>query len=284
MGYFFETSPTVKHILYSMDKHILLRRIQSDYISRAVYLTQDFKSDLTAVKFDDNIYYAYITTKDTIVIKHISMNDCILRIEPDERHSVCDAQITFFNNNLIVVFSSKETESGLWAVEYVVVTDSLSDRTLTVDATTKETFRYIANGLTYMPQVSLLNTGEHLLISIRNGVSYQLSEFKKDMTVFSHDERWSSMEQQNQLYLDKIKKLQEDIIKLQQANLLLMNKISELSEDNKKLLEDLDNTKKALTIREAQIESAKKQYNELMDVASKYRDEAIKWRMKLTNR
>ena len=102
------------------------------------------------------------------------------------------------------------------------------------------------------------------------------------MSVFSHDEIKTSMEQQNHLYLDKINKLQENVNQLQQANLLLMNKISELSEDNKKLMNDLENTKKALTIREAQIESAKRQYNELMDVASKYRDEAIKWRMKLT--
>lgn len=41
----------------------------------------------------------------------------------------------------------------------------------------------------------------------------------------------------------------------------------------------LDDTKKALAIREAQIESAKRQYNELMEVATRYRDEAAKWRL-----
>ena len=284
MGYFFETSPMEKHIIYSMDKHILLRRIQSDFISRSIYLAHDFKSTLTAVKFDGNIYFAYITTEDTIDLRHVSTSDYILRIKPDEKHRIDDAKLTFFNNNLIVVFSSKETESGMWALDCVVLNDSMYGNTLTINDTSNEAFRTITKGLTNRPKFSLLNTDKHLLINVKNGEKYQLLELKRDLSVFSHDEMKNSIEQQNHLYLDKINKLQEDVNQLQQANLLLMNKISEFSEDNKKLMADLENTKKALTIREAQIESAKKQYNELMDVASKYRDEAIKWRMKLTNR
>ena len=49
-------------------------------------------------------------------------------------------------------------------------------------------------------------------------------------------------------------------------------------ESNMRLIEEA--YKKQLLEKDALIESIKQQYNELMDTASKYRAEALKWRSK----
>ena len=47
-----------------------------------------------------------------------------------------------------------------------------------------------------------------------------------------------------------------------------------------KLLHEISRLQKELSIRDTMLESAKHQYNELMETATKYREEAIKWRSK----
>ena len=170
----------------------------------------------------------------------------------------------------------------------------------------------IIENLSYRPHFSILNTNAHLILDINGDGKDHLWEITSDLKLVSHNDINEALKQQSVWQLDKIGSLQEDIDMLQQASSLMMNKISSLLNENeqlrnentrlqdessklspvikekedklKALSESLNETQKALTIREAQIESAIKQYNELMDVAEKYRDEAIKWRTALMSK
>ena len=65
-------------------------------------------------------------------------------------------------------------------------------------------------------------------------------------------------------------------------NSQLVSKLSLMDENalTDKHLSEISRLQKELSIRDAMLESAKHQYNELMDTATKYREEAIKWRNK----
>lgn len=170
----------------------------------------------------------------------------------------------------------------------------------------------IIENTSYRPHFSVLNTNAHLILDINGDGKDYLWEITSDFKLVSHNEINEALKQQSVWQLDKISQLKEDIDMLQQASSLMMNKINSLLNENEQLrnenkrLQDegsrlspvikekedkirslsdsLNETQKALTIREAQIESAIKQYNELMDVAERYRDEAIKWRTALMSK
>ncbi|MBR1598724.1 MAG: hypothetical protein IJ661_07440 [Lachnospiraceae bacterium] len=181
-----------------------------------------------------------------------------------------------------------------------------------IDALTPTNANTILEAIPYRPHFSVLNTNAHLMLDINSDGKDYLWEITSDFKLVSHNDINETLKQQSVWQLDKIGSLQEDVDMLQQASSLMMNKINSLLNENEQLrnentrLQDegsrlspvikekedklralsdsLNETQKALTIREAQIESAKKQYNELMDVAEKYRDEAIKWRTALMSK
>lgn len=170
----------------------------------------------------------------------------------------------------------------------------------------------IIENISYRPHFSVLNTNAHLMLDINSDGKDYLFEITSDFKLVSHNEINDALKQQSVWQLDKISQLKEDIDMLQQASSLMMNKINSLLNENEQLRnkntrlqyesarlspvikekedkirslsDSLNETQKALTIREAQIESAIKQYNELMDVAERYRDEAVKWRTALMSR
>lgn len=340
MDQIFQTGVNQKHIIYSIDEHIMARRIQADAVSRPSYLANDFSHSLSSTIYNNIIYYSYISTEGVLNLRHIYSSTPLFRLGADASCRYEDVFITTFNNHLILFYCINDLTSPTWDVMYIPSPEtvnpaepvsnhnpaghselafehysSVTSKPLSTHYPTEsdESFsKHIMKGLTHLPHISIFNTEAHLILSIQCADEKHLLELSSDMSIISHDGINDNMEQQSKRHLEKINELQGDIDSLQNASSLMMNKISSLLEENEQLKNDhsdlkernsscthmlsekeeeiqklsasLNETKKALTIREAQIESAAKQYNELMEVASRYRDEAAKWRMKLAVR
>ena len=293
-----------KHMLYSIGEHVVIRRLQSEFISRPTYLAHDFAKDLYGVNTGNTILYSYITINDTLTLKDIYEKTPILQFEADECHRYQQAYMTIFNGYIVLIFCVYDQGSSRWDIKYL----TYSQKT----APSESIKTHEAASYDNRPHFSILNTGTHLMIDINAEGEDSLWEITSDLELVSHNEINGTLKQQSIWQLDKIESLQDEVDKLKQASSLMMNKISSLLSENEQLKKDntalkhensvydpalkeheqklselsssLNETKKALTIREAQIESAKKQYNELMDVAQKYRDEAVKWRMALASK
>ena len=303
MDFIFQTGHNQKHLLYTMGEHIIMRRIQADFLSRPVYLAHDYADHLYGTFLDHNIYYSYITINEELTIKSISSEQPVFQLGADDLHRYVQAQIVSFNGHIILLYTVHNPSDNKWDVRYAVINSPASENI------SSEIYDLLCD-LSCKPVFSVLNTGSHLIINIHSDDNNSLWRLSSDSEFISHDDISDTFKQQTMFRLDKISPIHEDAGKLQQASNLMMNKISSLLDENdnlKKELSDLNEekclyspklseqegklksltdslieTKKALSIREAQIESAKKQYNELMDVAQRYRDEAIKWRMKFS--
>lgn len=319
MDHIFQTGHNQKHLLYSMGEHIVLRRIQSKFLPRPTYLAHDFNDKLCGALLDSTIYYAYLTVNDTLSVRSTASEQPLYVFQTDECHHYKQPELTAFHAHIVLLYCVENPLNMSWDVCYAIfpgsreVNSSGFSGNETADALTGDiVFKDIITGLTGKPRLSVLNTDTHLIVDIQEGNENHMWELTSDLSLISHDEIQGTLKQQSIWQLDKIRELTEDMGKLQQASNLMMNKISSLLEENEALRKEcaslkdeqnkylsklkeqgeklksmsasLNETNKALTIREAQIESAKQQYNELMDVAQKYRDEAIKWRMKLVAR
>lgn len=301
MDHIFQTGLNQKHVLYTIDNHIIIRRIQSDTMSRPSYLTHDFMSSLSSTIYNDIIYYAYITTEGVLSLRHIYSSVQLFGLTGDDSCRYEQAFITTFNSHLLLFYCINNLSASTWDIKYILSPESAPSP--------ESASENVLTGLIYPPTLSVLNTETHLILSIRGTEEKHILELSPELSLISHDEINDNMERQSHRQLERISELQSDVDNLQKASNLMMSKISSLLEENEKLRKEysglkeddnsyaqelaekeekirslsasLNETKKALTIREAQIESAKKQYNELMDVAERYRDEAIKWRMKL---
>lgn len=300
MDLIIQTGSDRKHMLYSMGTHIIMRQLQPEFVSRPVVLARDFSCNLSGVYTEGNILYSYITLNDSLILRDITGNLPIIQLNADRHHKYELANMTIFKGQIVIIFCAYDPTDNKWAVKYI--THSPAHR---------HTDTIIEN-ISYRPHFSVLNTNAHLILDINSDGKDFLWEITSDFKLVSHNDINETLKQQSVWQIDKIGSLQEDIDMLQQASSLMMNKISSLLNENeqlrnentrlqdessklspvikekedklKALSESLNETQKALTIREAQIESAIKQYNELMDVAEKYRDEAIKWRTALMSK
>ena len=86
------------------------------------------------------------------------------------------------------------------------------------------------------------------------------------------------------LYVDSFYEITSDgkFIKCQDTDMLMQSeqKISEYENQLNTYMQENRQAIQTISQLEATIESAKAQYNELMETATAYRDEAIKWRSK----
>lgn len=315
MDYIFQTTPGQKHMLYSMGDQVVLRRVSSDFISRPVNLTRDYSASLTGVVHNNIIYYAYITKDGTIDVRHVGSNSHIFRVIGDKAHLLYNPVLTSLNKHLILFFCQENSGEHTWSTGYIILDDEMTtpdtSTTYNVDCPSSEDitsdiddagsnmpsnvvhYNHILTAVAYRPVLSVINIDSHLLINVRvkEYSKNHIFDLSPDLSLTSYDEINAASKEQSRFQMKRIDELQSNIETLQQAGSNMMNKISSLLQENdalrkkcSSLHEENSNTKKALTIREAQIESAKKQYNELMNVAERYRDEAAKWRMKLTAR
>jgi len=305
-----------------MGDQVILRRVLSDFISRPISLTRDYSSSLSGVVHNNVIYYAYITKEGTIDVRHVGSNSYIFRFDRDESHLLYNPILTSMSDRLVLFYCCENSGNKTWDAGYIILSDAMSDRHITVansdlsDNISSDDMHYnrMLASVSHKTAISVINIDSHILInayyfnnsfdgnmnqdtgnanriksdSRKNNHIFELSP---DMSLISYNEINALAEERNHFHMERISELQSNIETLQQAGSNMMNKISSLLQENdalkkecRSLQDENSNTKKALTIRESQIESAKRQYNELMNVAERYRDEAAKWRMKLTSK
>ena len=288
MDHIFHTGNNRKQVIYSMGEHIIMRNIRAEYVSRPAYLSGDHSGDLSAAMVKERIYYSYITSNGALALKNSQDGHSVFQLNADDNHRFIQSQTISFNDRIVLLYIVHDPPNSKWDVKYVVCDVLHSDR---IPYSEHNISPYdLLCGLIYEPHFSVLDTGTHLIIDIHGGEDDSLWELSGDFMLISHDDISKTLKQQSVWQLEKIGSLQEDVSKLQQASNIMMNKISSLLDENKALRKELSSlneekniysprlkaqddklkelsdslteTKKALTIREAQIESAKKQYNE----------------------
>ena len=242
MDYIIQTDENAKHMIYTMGRHIIMRRLQAESVSLPRLLAGDYSSSLCAVFFNHSIYYAYITVNNSFCVRCTSSSAPLLLLESEDEKMPGPADILKSKEYTQQEFNNVPKNNSRAHAELI---DEPENRNHSQSELIKE--------------LENKNQSQSELIEELENKNQSQSELIEEL------------ENKNTTQTELITKLQEDKDNLQQACNLMMNKISTLLEEN-------ESNKKALSIRDSQIESAKSQYNDLMIVAEKYRNEAAKWR------
>ncbi len=264
MYFIFDLSKDNKLIFYSTGVHIALRRIQTDFISRPTYIAHNHASTLNAAINEHTVYFSYLTTAGRLAVGRLIIhgfdNIAAQTLTGDNAET---QNTTEYNYSARRHQGAAPRNYDLKMMELSAdLSEIVSDSTST---SIKEDNRVLQEKLsTY---VERLKTTEH-----------KADESKKLMVI--QEQKNEELEKQCVLHLQRISELEE----FEQQARKYPQKISELEHQLEDIKNKADKLQKALVIREAQIESAKNQYNELMHVAESYRDEAIKWRSRLSAR
>ena len=286
---------------------MLTRRIQGQLISRPILLSKDYAASLNAVMINDTLYYSYIDINGSLCVRIPSLQEPVFRLDNCENHEYLSPCLTLINKRLVLLFcdcvndikksgntvlNDNDSSENKYRIRYVISPEK-SNNALTSD---------LNINFSSAVQISIIKTCSDNLICICCDGEFHLLGFADDFSIISY-----CSDTQNVLKTKdaQIKQIEE---KLADTNTLIKTMKTEIANKDMQIeamkneivnkdicLEttktelvgrdsQIETIKKELSIRNAQIESAKIQYNELMDVATRYKDEATKWRMRLASK
>ena len=231
-------------IIYSISRYIFLRTAYIDGIERPIMLVSDFLDGLSDVVLGDTIYYAYQNQNGDILVKNVMNNEALFRVKSSENPDMHCPQLVVNKDRLMLFY---------------MVTNPLTDR-LSLRA------------------VYPLEEGDSLNIPVdcENVDMYEVfgMQGKAFLYVDSFYEITSDGILENDEWRDE--KEWDEVFGLMQNE----QKISEYENQLNTYMQENRQAIQTISQLEATIESVKAQYNELMETAIAYRDEAIKWRSK----
>ena len=307
MDYIFKTDNNTKQIIYTLGDSVLTRRIHGQLISRPILLSKDYSSSLNAVMTDDALYYSYVDINGSLCVRIPSLQEPVFRLDNCENHKYLSPCLTLINKRLVLLFcdcvndikksgntvlNGNDSSENKYRIRYVISPEK-SNNALTSD---------LNINFSSAVQISIIKTCSDILLCICCDGEFHLLRFADDFSIISYcpDSHSALMTNNAQIRQTENESADKDMLIEAMKNEIankdmqieamkneIVNKDICLETTKTELVgrdSQIENIKKELSIRNAQIESAKIQYNELMDVATRYKDEATKWRMRLASK
>lgn len=243
-------------IIYAAGSNIFLRIAHFGGLERPIVLATDYMSHLNECIYNDTLYYTYIATDNSLYVKNIMESKSIYTVNGTDTPSLYHPYIGRCNNSLLLFYLKNNPVTNHTALQCI----SLSLTNESPD-----------NTPVTLPDCMNNITGYHIYQADNRLILYAAGR------IFIIEEIGHIKELKNE----------EDI-----RNTVLKEceqRIASLNDSNNSRIEALTDTyQKKLAACQAKIDeqaavinSITSQYNELMDIACKYRDEALRWRSKL---
>ncbi|MDO5155175.1 MAG: hypothetical protein Q4D51_04340 [Eubacteriales bacterium] len=276
MGTLFETNQGTSLLFYASENHIILRKKKGETFSRPITLASDYFSDLTQTLYNGNVYYSYINDKQEIIVKNITENQSLFTSEDETISTYYYPVLTTFQKQLFLFYIMKNPFDNSYSIKCNAIF-------------TNNIHFIIPDTYKTLPKISLTPLSEVLLISIYDDFSHKFilmdSSFSATPIGSSRDFSISQCQQHKQELEAMLQQCQKEISANTQENNQQIERLNQeiLSLQSKLSIRDqlLQERKKEYDHMSSMLESAKTQYNELMQIANQYRQEAIKWHNKL---
>ena len=294
-------------LLSASENNLFSYPIRNEHIGRPFLLCSNYKSGLSGCIYDESLYYTYINRENSLFLRRFPDSALQFRLDGTDTVSYQAPQLIVFKNSLLLFYFEKDASSYRLKLQ-LPFSDDKSQLPETIQAPFSK-----------LPSLSLQTTGRYLylFLTTESGVSsYRYSASAGFEPLCSEEELLSDLrlpwetekkqleqglmqaihlsEQQQALLTEREQKLQraetkvsELLSETQQADSLLVKTTKEL-QTVKAQLAECEQTKQltaqTLSHTSLLLERAKVQYNELMQVAEQYRQEALKWYGKFTDR
>lgn len=283
MDAIFTTEQNRTLFLYSFEHRLYLRTVQSERISRPILLCNNYQDGLSGISYNKALYYSYLSHDDSLLVRNLAEPTPVFRLDGTSIVSYSAPHLVVFADRLLFFYIEKSKDSyslksrALFSeIQPESLPDCFSDaptlHILSADpylyvllsaADTSKLFRYNTDLRT-----ELLSTGEDLLCELTPLFEQKHKQLQQKLETSSH------------LFVQQSKLLHEKEQEASDAKLQLAAKEQEL----RSLRQALAETEEKAHHTELLLERAKAQYTELMTVAEQYRNEAMKWYGKFTDK
>ena len=242
-------------IIYAAGSNIFLRIAHWGGLERPIILATDYSHGLNECIYNDTLYYTYVSTDNSIYIKNIMENQSIYTIDGNEIHQYCKPLIEICNASLLFFYLKNNP-----VTEY----NTLHCLSLTNTDMQLEAFPVpLPSCVTNISDYHICKADDKLILYVNKRVFF-FEEIGHIIELKSIADISKSIENDYKKQIESLnKKYTSDI-----------NNINELN------LKKIAACQAKIDEQAAVINSIKNQYNELMNVACQYKDEAIKWRSK----
>ena len=240
-------------IIYNAGSNIFLRVAHFGGLDRPIVLATDYLCGLTECIYNSSLYYSYINQNGSLILKNIMDTANILAIDCNYVQEYSNPKLAICNNTLLLFYLKQNPVSDKPSL-HCITPDDNNALPIPLPDIKKPVNSYSV--LAYNNFI-LLCVNEHIYKIEQIGHFKQLAICTADTNSTDNNNADNiNSNNNNDNYIEREKSLTEDFNKKIAA---CQAKINEQS---------------------AVIDSITAQYNELMDIARQYRDEAIKWRSK----
>ncbi|MBE5877989.1 MAG: hypothetical protein E7290_14045 [Lachnospiraceae bacterium] len=233
--------------LYTTEDQICLRTSTGDTLSRPVILCNDYAQSMSDTIYNGTIHYAYQNTQHDILIRSITDLNTLYKLSSQDTPDCFHPQITVLNQQLLLFYVVKNPLNESFCIKCIC--PFYPDAKLS-----------IPHQFSILPTLHLIPFSNGLILVIESDEDAKMLFIQNNFCIMP-------LHYDDTDYKAMIEKLQSEHSQKQH-------------ELEKNFSMKLNQLSAQIAKRDKLIESAKVQYNELMETAIKYRDEAVKWRNK----
>lgn len=257
-------------IIYNAGSNIFLRVAHFGGLDRPIVLAADYLCGLTECIYNSSLYYSYINQNGSLIIKNIMNTANVLAIDCNYVQEYSNPKLAICNDTLLLFYLKQNPVSDKPSLHCITPDDNNALPIPLPDI--KEPVN----------SYSVLAYNNFILLCVNEHIYKieQIGHFKQLVTRTANNNSGNiNTDNNNNNNADNINN--DDNINSNNNN---SNNNNNYIEREKSLTEDFNKKIAAcqakINEQSAVIDSITTQYNELMDIARQYRDEAIKWRSK----
>ena len=237
-----------KLFLYNSENFIYLRTSSGMDISRPILLCSDYSSGLSSVIFHDSIHFLYQNLHGDLIIRNILDSNILYRLSADKSPDYAAPLLLTFRDRLLLFYFVKNPLDETYLLKLIFPLE-----TVEIDFTSP--------AFPSLPKVQFLQLNDLLIFSCKlpsEYYIYQMNEnFECSGVQFIAETAFESLKN------DFENKYAKELTNYQKKLTVLNKKIEE---------------------KENLIDNIRSQYDELMNTALRYKEEAAKWYHKFYSR
>lgn len=272
MGNVYAVDTQQNLIIYSAKNYIFLRTAVGENLTRPIILCNDYASDLSDVVYNKTIYYVYQNTNRDIILRNVMEREDLYKISSRNTPDCFSPQIAVIRQMLILFYFVKNPVDNSYCLKSLLPFQPEQKLLLPKTLFSTQTESAITGEAIFpsLPTLHILPVGASLLVRL----CLDTEEF-----TFSINEslQCSKLIPESSVPFEDLAQYKEENRKTAEMLSLAQTKLDK----NKELFADTQNQiaqlQSNLSERDRIIQSIRRQYEELMDTATKYREEAIKW-------
>ena len=294
-------------LLSASESGLFVYPMKNEHFGHPFLLCSGYKNGFSGCLYNDSLYYTYTNKEDSLLLRRLHESTLLFRLDRTETVVYLQPQLICFNNTLFLFYF--ESAQGSF---HLKVQLPFSGQHFSLPEP-------LCTSYPELPTLSLLTTGHYLYLFLSVGtstLSYRYSPVTYFEPVHTEADLLSSLRlpwetekaqlEQALLRAVHLSEQQQNLLSEKEQKLQLNEtRFTELTSEAEHTQNLLSETTEALRTVQAQLaeceqnrhqtsqelehvslllERAKVQYNELMQVAEQYRQEALKWYGKFTDR